>query len=320
MIPDASVLLAQRHQRNRLGLPELPLRFQAEQVAAQAIETLLAKQTTSGLAALRDGKLVAYLIGETTTQPWGRCGYVYLPGYALAEGASPEVFQDLYALLGEEWNQKGYFDHYAYISAADQDVVDAWFNLGFGKERVDALLDLRTAQIPDVEDPTGIAIRRVVRGDNGYLSHLSDTIWRHQTRAPRWHPMLPEDIAKHAEGWAEIAETASDMAYLAFEGQEAVGSIGFYVGEEKDDDMTIPPHCRYMSIAATQESMRGRGIGTALAWHGLRQVRGNGDEYCLTNWQSANLLAARFWPRFGFKPVAFRLARRINPMIAWAKG
>ena len=320
MIPDASVLLAQRHNRNRIRLPELPVRFEEAQVTAKALETSLAKNNASGFVALRDGKLLAYLIGETTTQPWGRCGYIYLPGYGLAEGENPEIVQDLYALLGEEWNQKGCFNHYAYICAADMDIMDAWFTLGFGKERVDALLDLRTVEIPEVENPTGIEIRRVVKGDNDYLSSLSDTIWRHQTKAPRWHPMIPEEITKQSEGWAEIADSESDIAYLAFEGKEIVGSLAFYVEEEKDDDMTIPLHCRYMTAAAAKESVRRRGIGTTLTWHGLKQVRENGDEYCLTNWQSANLLAARFWPRFGFRPVAFRLARMINPIITWAKG
>src|SRR5919202_5571535 len=106
MIPDASVLLAQRHRRNRVRLPELPVRFEETPVTAKAIETVLEKKNASGFAALRDGKLLAYLIGETTIQSWGRCGYSYLPGYGLAEGENPELIQDLYALLGEEWNQK----------------------------------------------------------------------------------------------------------------------------------------------------------------------------------------------------------------------
>jgi hypothetical protein len=59
MIPDASVLLAQRHRRNRIRLPELPPRFEEAQVTAKAIETLLAKKNAGGFAALRDGKLVA---------------------------------------------------------------------------------------------------------------------------------------------------------------------------------------------------------------------------------------------------------------------
>ncbi len=320
MVSDAAILLARRHQHNRAELPELPARFEQPHAAAKAIQTLLSKPTAQGLVVLSNGKLIAYLIGETTLQSWGRCGYVYLPGYALAEGATPEILQDLYARLGDEWNQKGCFNHYCYLSAADKNVIEAWFNVGFGKERISALLDLRTAKIPNVQNPPGIAIRRVAKGDNDYLARLSDTIWRQQLRAPRWHPMTPEEIAKQPDGWAEIADTPSDIAFLAFEGQTAVGSLAFYAQEETDDSMTTPPRCRYMTAAATSESMRGRGIGTALTWQGLAQIRENGADYCLTNWQSASLLAARFWPRFGFKPVEFRLARTINPMIAWAKG
>lgn len=320
LLPEAGALLAQRHRRHRAQLPELPARFETTQMAAQALELLLSQPTARGVAALRNGRLCAYLIGETTTQPWGRCGYSYLPGYGLAEGETPDLLQDLYAVLGEAWNQNGCFNHYVYVSAADVDIIEAWFNLGFGKERVDALLDVRAATFPDIEAPPGTEIRRVVKGDNEHLASLSDTIWRHQTRAPRWHPTLPEDVQKQTIGWAEIADTESDLAYLVLEGSTALGSLAFYAEDEKDDDLTIPPHCRYMTAAATRESARGRGIGTALAWYGLKQLQEQGDAYCLTNWQSANLLAARFWPRFGFKPVAFRLARTINPMIAWAKG
>ena len=319
MIPEASALLAQRHVQNRIELPELPVRFELVKETTKAIETLQSRKGVSGFVAMQDEKLIAYLIGETTVQPWGRCGYIYLPGYGLAQGENPEIIQDLYALLGEEWNQKGCFHHYTYICTADKGIEEAWFNLGFGKERVDALLDLKSVRIPEIEIPTDISFRRVVKGDNDYLSSLSDTIWRHQTKAPRWHPMTPEEIAEQPEGWAEIAETESDIAFLAFEDKEAVGSLAFYIQDENIDDMVTAPNCRYMTAAATKESTRGRGVGTALTWHGLKQIHEHGTEYCLTNWQSANLLAARFWPRFGFKPVAFRLARTINPNIAWAK-
>ena len=97
--------------------------------------------------------MTAYLLGDFTVQSWGRCGYVYLPGYALAEGESITVIQDLYSLLGDDWVKKGIFSHGLYISAADADVIDALFALGFGKERMDALMDLRTIDIPEVEEP-----------------------------------------------------------------------------------------------------------------------------------------------------------------------
>src|SRR5688572_24711552 len=96
LLPEAGRLLSERHGHNRRVLPELPTRFEDASIASKAIETLWNKKSAGGFAALRDEKLVAYLIGETTTHPWGRSGYVYLPGYAVDEGESPALIQDLY--------------------------------------------------------------------------------------------------------------------------------------------------------------------------------------------------------------------------------
>ena len=70
--------------------------------------------------------------------------------------------------------------------------------------------------------------------------------------------------------------------------------------------------------AGTKEWARGRGIATALLRRGLAHARAAGYCHCLTDWRSPNLLASRFWPWRGFQPVAYRLARRVDPRIAWA--
>jgi ribosomal protein S18 acetylase RimI-like enzyme len=62
------------------------------------------------------------------------------------------------------------------------------------------------------------------------------------------------------------------------------------------------------------------GIGRALTNHGLTYAFEKGYRNCLTDWRSTNLLSSRFWPSQGFRPVAYRLIRRIDPQIAWAKG
>jgi ribosomal protein S18 acetylase RimI-like enzyme len=333
LLPDAGKLLAQRHQHNRLALPELPARFEDANVAAKAIEPLFEKKGSSGLAALRDGKLVSYLIGETTTQAWGRCGYVYLPGYAVAEGESPALIQDLYTLLGDEWVKKGVFSHYLYISAADAQLIRALFDLGFGKERVDALLDLHTAVIPEVEEPAGITIRQAGTGDNQYLGSFSDVIFRALANAPYWHPTVPEDWEDLHEGWSGLADDKEWTVWMALENNqrsrpadkrsspvdEALGMVGFRPEQEEATQMLVSPRTVYLSVAATKPQARGRGLSTVLTWHGLGQARKEGYEICYTNWISPNLLASRFWPRFGFKDVAYRLAKRVDPSIAWTR-
>jgi len=319
MIPEAGRLLAKRHTHNRRNLPLLPVRFEDPQIAAKAVETLWQKKLKNGYAAFRDGKMVAYLIGETTTQTWGRSGYVYLPGYALAEGESPAVVQDLYTLLGDDWVKTGHFNHYLYISVADKNILDALFDLGFGKERVDALMSFGSLEIPDVEEPAGVTIRKAGKGDNAHLGSLSDVIFRALAQTPYWHPTVPEDWDELQEGWAELANDKEWTVWLALDKEDALGTVGFTVQNESATDMLASPRTAYLSVAATKPQARGRGISTTLTWHGLKEAHKDGYEICYTNWISPNLLASRFWPRFGFKDVAYRVAKKVSPMISWAK-
>ena len=319
MIPEAGRLLANRHQRNRKFLSILPERFESAAVAEKAIAALLAKNTTNGYAALRNGKMVAYLLGETTSEPWGRCGWVRLPGSALAENESMATLQDLYVLLGDDWVRKGIFIHHTYLPAADREIVDAWFGLDFGKERIDAILDFSQFQIPEIRVPDGIRFRRVEPGDNEHLAGISHVIFRQLEKSPYWHPTPSEVWQELREGWGELADDEAVSAWLALDGEQTVATIGFWPPEESDTDMLWAPKMSYLSIAATRPESRGRGIGTALTWTGLKDCIDNGDNYCITNWISPNLSASRFWPRFGFKEVAYRLTRNISPMISWTR-
>jgi len=319
MIPEAGRLLADRQARNRIQLPLLPTRFEDPQVAATAVDTLWKEKYKSGYASFRDGKMIAYLIGETASQTWGRSGYVYMPGYAVANGESSALLQDLYARLGDDWIKKGCFNHYLYISAAEANLLSALFDLGFGKERVDALIDLRSANIAEMAAPKDISIRKAVPGDNALTGSFSNIIFHALGSAPYWHPTMPEDWDELLEGWSELPDEKDWTVWLGLEGEEALGMIGFCPEEEKDTQMLASSRTIYLSVAATKPAARGRGINTALAWHGLKCAQEDGYEICYTNWISPNLLASRFWPRFGFKDVAYRVAKKVSPMIAWAK-
>jgi len=319
VIPDAGKLLADRHARNRKVLPLLPERFEDPEVAAKAITALWQKKTKNGYAAYRNGKLVAYLIGETMSPTWGRSGYTYLPGYALAKNEDPQVLQNLYAMLGEDWVKKGFFNHYLYISAADKEILKAAFDIGFGKERADALLDFRTLKVPDVEIPQGIIVRKAGTGDNALVGSFSNVIFRALAKAPYWHPTVPEDWDDLYEGWSELADDKEWTVWLALENEDAHSIIGFTTQQEADTDMLASPRTAYMSVAATKPQARGRGLSTVMTWHGLEQAHKDGFDICYTNWITPNLLASRFWPRFGFQDVAYRVAKKVSPMIAWAK-
>lgn len=319
MIPLAGEILSQRHKRNRVQLPLLPVQFEDPRVGVKAVSAMWEKKFKYGYAAFRDEKMTAYLIGEYITQPWGRCGYVYLPGYALIENESTAIIQDLYARIGDDWVKNGVFSHGVYISAADANIVEALFNIGFGKERVDALLDLRSLVVPEVEESAGIKIRRAGEGDNDHIGDLSHLIANALASAPYWHPTIPEDYPELREGWAELADDKDWTVWLALNNNEALGTAGFTEKKEDDTDMLAAPKMIYLSVAATKPESRGRGISAALTWRGLDQAREDGFEICYTNWISPNLLASRYWMRFGFKDISYRLSKRVDPMISWTR-
>jgi ribosomal protein S18 acetylase RimI-like enzyme len=319
MIPEAGRLLAARHARNHKKLPLIPARFEEPQVAEKAVRAMWEKKLKHGYAAFCDGKMIAYLIGEYMVNDWGRCGYVYLPGYALADGEAPSTLQDVYARLGEDWVRNGVFSHAAYISAADRLILDAFFDMGFGKERVDGLMALQTIDIPTVDEIAGVTIRLAGKGDNDHLGNLSHIIADALSHEPYWHPTPPEVYFELKEGWSELADDPEWKIWMAFEHDQALGMVGFRPEPEDDGQMLASPSTVYLSVGATRPEARGRGIATLLTWRGLEQMRQEGYEICYTNWISPNILASRFWPRYGFQDVSYRLSKQINPIITWTR-
>jgi hypothetical protein len=332
MIREAGKLLAKRHTCNRQSLPLLPARYEHAEDASNIVENLWQSKFRNGYAAFRNGEMLAYLIGDFEDQPWARSGYVYLPGYALAEGENVAILQDLYALLGEDWVRRGIFSHNLYISAADEDTIQGLFAIGFGQERVDALLDLRTLEVPSLEDPEGITIRRARQGDKEYLGSVAYVMLNALTSAPYWLPVTPESTLEWKERWASRADSEEWMVWMALEkgtrsgpAGKALGTVAFLFEHptalEQDAEVQMLASARTLTLgtAVTRPEGRGRGIANILTWRGLEEVQRMGFDACLVNWIGANLLASRYWPRFGFQAVAYRLSKQIHPEIAWAR-
>ncbi|MFZ2362266.1 MAG: GNAT family N-acetyltransferase [Anaerolineae bacterium] len=317
-VEDAGALLAERHRRDRLSLPELPARCEDPAVASAAVAATWQQAGVTGVAALRAGRLAGYMLGRPLIdETWGRSAWVRPAGCALALDEDPELIRSLYAVLAAPWVDRGIFFHFAVLPVSDPTLIHAWFSLSFGLQQVYALADLAQLDLTPPPVP-GLAIRRAGPADRETLADFSDVIWRHQVQAPVWGIMLPENVAEQRTGWAELIDDPSVTVWLAFLDGEPVGCQCFWPAEPEDDDLLTPDGCCELSVAGVRPHLRGRGIGTALTRHNLAAARAAGYRYCLTDWRSTNLLAARFWPSQGFRPMVYRLVQRIDARIAWA--
>ncbi|MDX1437408.1 MAG: GNAT family N-acetyltransferase [Anaerolineales bacterium] len=319
-IPQAGELLAARHARDRSVHPELPARFEDPAIAATAVEATLSRPRASGLAAVADGRLLGYLIGEMVLDAvWGRSAWIRTAGCALSPDQDPELVRDLYAGLAAPWVDYGCFSHFALMPTADPALLNAWYSLSFGIEQVHALLDLEQYRDQAAGAPPGIEIRLGNQRDQGRLGNIPHVIWQHQIGPPVWGMSLPEAIPEIDEGWDELLEDDQAKIWLAFKDGKVIGSQGHWPADEADDGLMIPPDCVHMTIGATLPEARGLGIGTALTRQAMAQSLADGYRFCEADWRSANLLASRFWPKQGFRPVVYRLVRRIDSRIAWSR-
>jgi ribosomal protein S18 acetylase RimI-like enzyme len=322
----AGELLAARHRHDRAAEALLPGAAEDPKVAREAVAAAAARPGTSGAGALRGGRLVGYLLG--TLLPEGivaRSAWVGPAGHGLARDEDPALYHDLYAVAGQPWVEAGCFSHFVLVPAADARTAAAWFTLGFGQEQVHALRELTEADAVPPGGATGpgpgIRIRAATPDDADLVGELAAAISRHQAGAPVWQPSLPEFLAQLPESHAELLANPDAGYWLATGPDGRV--LGFQVllpAEPDPGDLRTPSRCIYLEVAATRPEQRGSGVGLALLAHALAAARAAGYQACMTDWRSTNLLASRFWTRRGFRPVALRLRRSIDPRIAWADG
>lgn len=319
MLSDAGKLLAIRHRNNRTVQAGLPNRFENEGDASLAIRSEWEKPNPSGVAAVKDGQLLGYLLGQRHQDSLrGRHIWISLAGHAIAEGASSELYRELYAFASQRWVDEGYFTHYSLLPSTDSGLIDAWFRLGFGYEQVHGLLSLEEDQAPPPLAVSGVEIRLATPSDRDSIQDLYEIIRSHQAKAPVFAVALPEDAQRIREGYAALLDDPSVHFWTAWKEGRIISFQAYYPSNQDTSSIITPDNCVELGVAATRSEYRGQGINRALTLHGLSHAKEKGYAYCMTDWRMTNLSSSRFWPRQGFLPVAYRLSRLIDHRISWA--
>ena len=254
----------------------------------------------TGAEALRDGEPAGRVLAALREdEVRGRHAWSALEDHWVEASESPDLYRDLYSVAGAAWVETGHLDHYVVVPA-DEDVLAAWYSLSFAQQQVHGAQELG-ARRPG--EPDGFSVRRAGPEDIDAAMALAFTIFDHQAEAPTWAgaPAPPEDEA--SASYLEYLADPGVAYFLAERDGEPLGHVAL----ERESDSTVN-----LSIAATVPEARGLGVGTVLTETALAWAHEQGYVTCVTDWRSANLLAARFWPRQGFRPTAYRLYRSIR--------
>ncbi len=308
-LDDAARLLAARHARDRRAEPLFPERYEAPSAAREELERDWRSNGASGATALRDGRLVGYLIGAPRgSEIWGENVWVELAGHAVEE---PEEVRDLYALAAARWVEQGRTRHYVLVPTADPGLVDAWFRLGFGQQQAHGI-----REVPALAEqvlPNVLEIRPPAVDEIDSFVELDLALPRHQRSSPVFsdRPLPTEEEIR--EEWLDTLSKDEEDVLVAFRGGKPLAVWSVYVGVPTSHfrGLAWPDHASYLAYASTLPEARGSGIGVALTEASLARAAERGDAAMVTDWRVTNLLASRFWPNRGFRPFFLRLYRSI---------
>jgi ribosomal protein S18 acetylase RimI-like enzyme len=302
----AAELLAARHARHHAAEPLLPAEvdFQAE------VGALWANEGASGAVALRDGRMVGYVLATRLSEDlWGPNAWIELAGHAVER---PEDIRDLYGFAAARWVDEGRTGHYVYVPAGERELVDAWFRVGFGAQHAFGIRELHDEQAPELPDVT---VREAEDRDVDAMIKVAPELNRHQAQSPVFSRTRFDysDEELRTEFREDIANAEIGNLVAELDGR-VVGNFLVVPIElsSAHAGLARPPGVAHLGFAATLPEARGWGAGLALTAASFAWAREQGYEVMVTDWRVTNLLSSRFWPRRGFRETFLRLYRSVN--------
>lgn len=309
-IESAALLVADRYMKHREVFPMLPQEYTMVDHTRTLIRKEFDRPFSMGYAAVENDHVVSFMLGyELQSGLYSRSGWVQLAGH----GGSLDHYPQLYALLADEWVRDGCFAHAVMVPAPDRDMLNLWFDLGFGKEQAYAIRSLEAVQLTDSIE---IDVRRATAADEAIARAISDTVAGYQTGSPVFGPTTRHDLADLADSYAEVMTDDDYTFWLGIKDGEV---IAYHIYEASNPSLISPEHSVELPSAGTLTTQRGQGIGTQMCQYCFSWAKEQGFDYVVADWRTTNLLASNFWRKVGFEPVAYRLARRIDPNIAWGR-
>jgi GNAT superfamily N-acetyltransferase len=303
-IPAAGALLAERHRRHRRAVPLLSARY--EDIEPATAEVNAAFVNGSGSVAVRDGRVVGYLIGAAKADDWGPNIWVEAAGQAV-DGA--EAMRDMYALAAARWVEEGRTAHYVLAPASDVDLLRAWYRLAFGQQHAHGIREVATSTTP-----SKVTVRRAVRADIPVLAELEVELPRHQGGTPTFAGRTPPTVEECIAEWETDIDSGEYTTFVAEVDGTVVGSaIGCPLEKSSaHTGLSRPDNAGFLGFAAVRPAARGAGAGRALGEAVLAWAGEAGFDSVVTDWRVTNLLSSRAWPALGFAESFLRLHRLIK--------
>ena len=251
-----------------------------------------------------------------------------------AHGAVPKQREKIYKLLyqaaAEKWVTAGIASHSIALYAHDAAALRAFFSCGFGLRCVDAVRGMEDVlfsadmsglssrhdalQIDAASHPNPLMDQTVVFTESGrdelpLVAPLGVLLTQHLSASPCFMKFPREEtaaswLAHQAERKSRVFTAACDGTPIAF----------LEVTSEGENFATLSPSMTNLCGAYCLPEFRGQGVMPRLLNHVIHTLRQEGYEQLGVDYESFNLTAGSFWPKY-FTPYTNGVVRRIDENI-----
>ncbi|HEX2883830.1 MAG TPA: GNAT family N-acetyltransferase [Candidatus Limnocylindria bacterium] len=306
LVHEAALMAAARSADARRHQPLLPRRWSSPADHEPGLNALA--RDGVGVAVREGGRLTGYLAAWEIDAPRRGRRWTYAPEWgwaAIGTGRSPRgtVIEELYSAAAQRWVGDGFRTHIVSVMADDRTGLARWSWLGFGRTTMDGIRDLA----PIGRTVPGISIRRGDPGDAATLAELEEGLRAHLAGTPVFFALgAPRSEEQHRQ---RLADPSGAVLLAEREGRIVAHML---VGPASEDAATMIRDAGTASItgAFTRPEARRGGVAEALLDAAVSWARDQGYERIAVDFETANLLATRFWTRH-FAPVSFSLERSV---------
>jgi GNAT superfamily N-acetyltransferase len=262
-----------------------------------------------GIIVKMDDHIIGYLVYDTFDFHGEKTAFCSIMGHAALPSWKEVAYNTMYKTISKQWVETGCLNHIISFFAHDASLKDLLFTLGFGSYVVDAFRSLDSLSCCNGDD---ITITQAQINDLDDVMRLGVESRSYYMEAPLFLINDAHDKAYYKNN----LENELGALFLAYKENKAVGILSIRKNEEDDPIMLTDTRSSLIDGigAYILPEYRGKGIGGMLLQRAIAWCRENDVDCIHVDFESANLYANKFWPKY-FNPVLYSVKRRVNQDI-----